>query len=162
MSFSRTFDINVRRSSGSAGPLIKSLDGTQPADPVEWVARDKFKVRIRFGGDGVSLQLDAGAQIILSGRPSSNLSLTNPLFLATGFTEHNSGDDWYYEALLDLDNDPLIAAVAATAQGSLNVTANIKVLAEDDSEIFTLPRFNVTLFQSSYNPTDAVPPHTSI
>jgi len=164
MSFSRYYDLNARISSGPAGPLLKSLAGIQPADTIEWVARDRFKVRIRFGKDGdtdvaalSALQLDAGAQIILSGRPTNNLSLAAPLFLATDFTEVHSSDDWYYEALLNLDNDPLIAAVAATAQGSLNVTANLKVLSADDTEIFTIPQFAVVLLASAYNPTDGVP-----
>ena len=164
MSFSRYYDINARISSGPAGPLIKRLAGIQPADSVEWVARDKFKVRIRFGKDGdtdvsalTALQLDAGAQIILSGRPSNNLTLADPLFLCIDFTEVHSGDDWYYEALLSLDNAPLIAAVSATAQGSLNVTANLKVLSADGTEIFTIPQFSVVLRASAYNPTDGVP-----
>ena len=119
MSFSTVYEVFIRKSLGSDNPLVRSKADASPVDPPKWVAGNTFTLRVHFCDDPatplnplVGSQIDAGDQIIVMGKLPDALS-GDALCNALAFTEVHVAGEYYYEAVLDLDVDTLIAAVGA-------------------------------------------------
>lgn len=145
-------DIN---SPGANSNLLNGTSNVLLATRPNWVSGDKFYLRLWFrtkgslGGTSSSYTLQTGSAIVVAGK--SDLTATDALFSATGFTQQTSGSDVYYEALLDLNTAQL--ATALTSVGSVSVYLDIEVQNSDNSRRLTW-RNAITITKQAYAGTE--------
>ncbi len=136
--FSRYFDVFLDSSRGPAAPLLAGATSTSTAAAVVWILRDDFTLRVRILKRGsteltslTAIAIEAGDTILVGGRAANDPDADGFLFSAVDFTEIHEGadaeDGYRYEAALDLNTVPLIAAVTATTDGRLAVVVTVQI-----------------------------------
>lgn len=133
MAFALLFEIFIRKSKGCDNPLIASKSDASPRDTIKWIPGDHFKVRVHLLDEPVQPQqpfvgarIDSGNQLVLNGKNPEDLT-GDSYFSATGFTEVESGGEYYYEADLDLNVEAFITAAEEGNGGQANVLAELQV-----------------------------------
>lgn len=124
MSWERYLDLTVNIATKTGTCLVVSKSDPTPVDRLEFYARDRFPVRVRFvepSGTAASpltvVQFPATGALVLKGNKKTDPGADPSLYSAEGFTEVEvtPGSDWYYEAELNLNTTPGNAAVDALA-----------------------------------------------
>ena len=133
MAFALLFEIFIRKSKGSDNPLIASKTDASPRDTIRWIPGDHFKLRVHLLNEPeqpqqpfIGAQINSGNEIVLNGKNPEALT-GDSYFSATGFTEVESGGQYYYEADLDLNVEAFITAANEGNGGKANVMAELQV-----------------------------------
>jgi len=147
-------------------PTTPLLDGTASAprsQALRWVQADEFPLRIYFRRraqiqtPSSSQQLPAGRALVLGGRQTVGNSVTGDLLIfADNFTEHQDGNEWYYETDLTLDTTELRDLFEADSKA---ITLQVDLELQDAGKplTFVIP---VTIIPQAYagegSPTPAL------
>lgn len=162
MSWSRIVNIYLDTEAyGTLNPLLESLTGSSPLQRIGFVAGDAFTLRIwprvrsaQQGASTTTSQLQAGSVVVFSGKSKSALSAPVLLFGSIGFTEAQSGDDYYYQATVSLTDDSIQAALGS--ESSLLVRCDIEIESAANDERLTF-QFDATIYQQVYTSGDPLP-----
>lgn len=169
MSWTRYLDLFVIVNANRRSPLARSRTDATPVELVEVVSHDTFPLRLHFvelTGNAVAplapAQLPEGAQIVVAGKPLSNLDSADLLFAATDFAAHDDGEEppsaYYYEAVLNTNTEQVDAAIGALtgSNKTVQVLVDIEVQTADNAERTTF-QFPLNLKRQVYSGTEGQP-----
>lgn len=133
-----------------------------------FIEADKFPLLLYFrkrsastGAASAAQELDPTNNIIFACKKTSAITGTTLLFSATGFTKIGSGDDLYYQAMLNLYTPELTAAMTTVvAPYTLPVRIDIEIQNADNTARSTF-QFDALIKKHVYagesNPVPAAP-----
>lgn len=178
LTLARVYDlyINVDAPGGASCLLDASGAPRSAGNPVQWIVKDVFDVRIHFRR--IAQTLDAAVEvveqpaswaIVLAGKdPTVAGTIETPaglVFSASMFARVDTDDDVYYVAKLSLDTDELADALEEVASGSTK-TIRVDIENQDATNAARLTyQFPVSIRQQVYDgetdPVPAVPQYPS-
>ena len=162
--FTRTSDLYINLAAGTAGPLLDSAISLVSGSKPVWNQNDKFTLRLFFLTPGATsfvpptlTALDAGAVIVLGGRPAANLDTAGLLFSATDFTKSADDDPLgiYYYSDLNLNTEAL--ATALTSVKNISVLVDLEIQNAANTQRLTVPQFAVTILHDVVHGDEGVP-----
>ena len=150
-------------------PLLATQTSSNkyPYERLSWVEADAFKLRLWFrqraasvSSPTLSMSLGAGWNLVVCGKSDTELDSETQFFKADGgdFTQVTVGTDVYYEALLNLNTDEMVAAFAALddATAPLSMRIDIEVQASGNTERVTL-QIPLDVQRQVYRGTESTP-----
>ena len=128
--------------SDAVNPLIKSLSDASTPDTPRWVGRNNFTYRLRFceaqtqgfNANYLGVALDVGESVVVGGKQTNNLGVDTPLFNGADVTSGSDAGGVYYDVLVDLNTDPMNAALAMATGNQLACTVDVEVVGPGNAE----------------------------
>ena len=150
---------------GGSNALLDGEGSATLSQSVRVLQADCFVLRCYFraksaaiGGASTTSMPPAGSVIMLAGRLPTDSGAGAALFEAGPFTIDSGGTPAYYQAMLDLSTNEIVAAFqsAGSSVATLNVNVDIEVQNSDNSQRLSY-RVPVILCRQAYVGTTPAP-----
>jgi hypothetical protein len=164
----RVYDLYIDVDAPGGSDCLLDLSGSprSAGNPVRWIFKDIFEIRLHYRRRAVTLdgvvevvEQPASWAIVLAGKAAAVDATL--LFAATDFVRVETTDDVYYSAMLTLDTTELATVMDAVAVGSaLSVLVDVENQDAGNTARLTF-QFSVHIKQQVYDnesdPTPAAP-----
>ncbi len=150
---------------GGQNALLQSQTSGNPiSGRPQWMMGDRFTLNLYFRETGDAGELTTAytlpddLSLALVGKDSSALKTGPVLFSASGadWSKQGADDAVYYQAVLALDTDAVLAAFAAASTDTIDVDVDIKFMDGGNTARLTY-RVELTLCRTAYIGTEALP-----